>query len=146
MKISLRVVLDIALRSLALLVVSETVAALYAASNPSDDGLGTGLTAMFVLACAAAGWGVWDGFHRGPARLCVTWAVTGLVVSLGTTLYSHLRYGEWSWSELAHDLSDGLIFFACLVAVPAVVCGIVQSVLNRSPGSHGLDQVQGPSR
>ncbi len=131
MNSSLRVVLDIALRSVALLVLTEVVAALYSAAEPDDDGLGTGLTAMFVLVCAAALWGVWDGFHQGPVRLCVTWVVTGLLVSLGTTAYSYLRYGG-SWSEFGHDLTGGLVFWAGLVFVPAIVCGIIQSATRRS--------------
>ena len=58
MNTSLRILLDVAVRSVTLLVLSEAVAALYAASEPNDDGLGTGLTVMFVLVCAAAGWGL----------------------------------------------------------------------------------------
>ena len=127
MNIPMRVSLDIALRSVALLVLTEGVAALYAATTPDDDGLGTGLTAMFVLVCAAAGWGAWDGFHRSPGRLCVTWLATGAAVSIGTTVYSHLRWDEWSWSLLAGDLSSGFAFWAGLVFVPAIACGIVQS-------------------
>lgn len=132
MNASLRVLLDIALRSVALLVLSEAVAALYAAAEPTDDGIGTGLTAMFALVCAAATWGLWDGFHRSPVRLCVTWVMTGLVVSVGTTLYSHLRFGEWSWSDVANDLTSGLVFWAGLIFVPAIICGIVQSATRRS--------------
>ena len=104
MKPSRRVLLDLTVRSVALLVLSETVAALYAAAEPNDDGLGAGLTVMFALVCAAAGWGLWDGFHRSPVGLCVTWVTIGLVVSIGTTLYSQLRYGDWSWAELARRL------------------------------------------
>ena len=132
MKTSLRVLLDVALRSVALLVLSEAVSALYSATTPDDDGLGGGLTVMFMLVCAASGWGLWDGFRRGPGRLCVTWAATGLIVSLGTILNSLLRYGEWSWSELAHDLSGDLVFWAGLVFVPAMLCGIGQSAARRS--------------
>ena len=128
----LRVLLDMAVRSITLLVLSEAVAALYAAAEPNDDGLGTGLTVMFVLVCTAAGWGLWDGFHRSPVRLCVTWVTIGLVVSIGTTLYLHLRFGEWSWAELANDLSSGLVFWASLIFVPAIVCGIGQSAARRS--------------
>ena len=136
MNTSVRLVLDIALRSAVLLALTEVVAATYAAKNPEDDGLGTGLMAMFAMACAAALWGVWDGFHRGPVQLCVTWVATGLLVSLGTTVYSHLRYGEWSWSVLADDLASGLFFFAGLVFVPAIVSGIAQSLLGRTPSVH----------
>lgn len=143
MKTSLRVLLDVALRSTVLIVLSEAVAEMYGAANPSDDGLGTGLTTMFALACAAAGWGIWDGFHRGPLRLCVTWVTSGLLVSLGSTLYSHLRYGEWSWSELANDLPNGLVFFAGFVFVPAIFCGIVQSALNRTPTVPGPPAASG---
>jgi Na+-translocating ferredoxin:NAD+ oxidoreductase RnfE subunit len=132
MNTSLRVLLDLAVRSVTLLVLSEAVAALYAAAEPNDDGLGTGLTVMFVLVCAAAGWGLWDGFHRSPVRLCVTWVTIGLVVSIGTTLYSQLRFGEWSWAELATDLSSGLVFWASLIFVPAILCGIGQSSARRS--------------
>jgi hypothetical protein len=129
---SVRVTLDIALRSAVLLVMSEVVAALYASANPEDDGIGTGLTVMFLLACAGALWGLWDGFHQGPARLCVTWIITGLLVSVGTTLYSDLRFGEWSWSVLAQDLHNGVGFFAGLVFVPAIICGIAQSATRRT--------------
>lgn len=132
MNTSMRVVLDIAFRSIALLVLSEGVAEIYAKAEPNDDGIGTGLTVMFVLVCAAASWGFWDGFHRSPARLCVTWVTTGLVVSLGQTLYLHLRAGEWSWSELSHNLSGGLVFWASLIVVPAIIFGIVQSATRHS--------------
>ena len=133
MKNLARVLLDVALRSVSLVVVSEAVAEIYGATSPSDDGLGTGLTAMFALVCAAGGWGIWDGFRRDPLRLCVTWAATGLMVSLGSTVYSHARFGPWSWSELARDLPDGLLFWAGLVAVPAVLCGIGQSATRTGP-------------
>ena len=138
MRRHLSVILDIALRSVALVVLTEVVAEAYAAGNPDDDGLGTGLTAMFALVCAAAIWGLWDGFRRSPARLCVTWLATGFVVSLGSTVYRHLRFDEWSWSELARDLPDGLVFWAALVFVPAILSGIVQSASRRS-----TDQVVG---
>ncbi len=138
MNTSLRLVLDIAVRSVTLVVLTEAVAATYAAKTPDDDGLGTGLMAMFALVCAAALWGVWDGFHRGPLQLCVTWVATGLLVSLGTTVYSHLRWDEWSWSVLADDLLSGLFFWAALVCVPAVVSGIAQSLTGRSPEPHRL--------
>jgi hypothetical protein len=131
MSTPVRTLVDIALRSVALLVLVEGVAELYAATNSDDDGLATGLTAMFALAYAAAMWGLWAGFHRRPVPLCVTWVVTGLVVSIGSTVYSHLRFGEWSWSVLADDLRGGLVFWAGLVAVPAIVCGIVQSLSRR---------------
>jgi hypothetical protein len=131
MNSSLRVVLDIVLRTVALLVLIEVVVALYSAAEPTDDALGTGLTALFALVCAAALWGVWDGFHQGPVRLCVTWVVTGLLVSLGTTAYSYLRYGG-SWSEFVQALGNGLVFQAGLVFVPAIVCGIAQSATRRS--------------
>ncbi len=133
MTASLRVLLDISVRSVAIIVLSEVVAELYSDANPGDDGLGTGLTVMFALACAGAGWGLWDGFHRGPARLVVTWVVTGLVVSLGSTLYRHLRFDDGSWSDLANDLASGLVFWAGLIFVPAIVCGIAQSATRRSP-------------
>lgn len=83
MNTPVRVLLDIAFRSVAVLVLSKAVAAIYAAAEPNDDGLGTGLTAMFVLVCAAVSWGLWDGFHRSPVPLCVTWVMTGIAVSLG---------------------------------------------------------------
>ena len=134
MNTSIRTALDVALRSIVLLVLTEGVAELYADSNPGDDGLGTGLTAMFVLACAAAGWGLWDGFRRSPARLCVTWVLTGVVVFLGSTVYRHLRFGDGSWSDLAHDLTSGLFFWSALVFVPAIICGIGQSATRRSGG------------
>lgn len=124
--------LDTAIRSVALLVVSEAVAEIYAATEPDDDGLGTGLTVMFVLVCAGASWGLRDGFRHSPARLCLTWVTTGLVVSLGSTLYSHLRFGEWSWSTLATDLSSGLVFWAGLIFVPAIGCGIAGSATRAS--------------
>ena len=127
-----RVVLDIVLRSAVLLFLTEGVAELYASSHPEDDGIGTGLTVMLLLVCACAGWGLWDGFHRSPVRLCVTWVVTGAVVWLGSTVYRQLRYGDWSWSELVHDLPGDLIFWSSLVFVPAIVCGIAQSATRRS--------------
>jgi hypothetical protein len=137
---SLRVLLDSILRSVALLVLAESVAWRYAAANPSDDGIGTGLTVLFLLICAAALWGLWDGFHRGPVRLCVTWVVTGLVVSLGLTVYSDLQSGEWSWSVLAHDLTNGLAFVAGLIFVPAIICGVVQSAARHRTSRRGVSQ------
>lgn len=132
MNSSVRVILDIAFRSVALLVLSEGVAELYAAGNPTDDGLGTGLTVMFVLVVAAVSWGLLDGFRHGPLRLCVTWVSTGFVVALASTIYHHLRFGEWSWSALASDLSSGLGFWAGLIFVPAIGFGIVQSASRHS--------------
>ena len=129
MNTPMRVSLDIAVRSAALLALTEGVAAIYSAKTPDDDGLGTGLTAMFALVCAAACWGMWDGFHRSPGRLCVTWLATGAVMSLGTTIYSLVRWDGWSWSVLASDLSSGFAFWTGLVFVPAIACGIVQSAL-----------------
>ena len=120
-----RVPLDIALRSIALLVLAEGVAAIYSDSQPDDDGLGAGLTVMFLLLCAAAIWGLVDGFRRSSGRLCLIWSLTGVGVSVGLTLYSNLRYGDFSWTVLLSDLSTGLFFWAGLVALPAIGLGIV---------------------
>ena len=126
-----RTVLDILARSVVLVALTEGVAELFFAANPDDDGLGTGLTAMFALVCAAAAWGLWDGFHRRPLRLCLTWAGVGALVFVGLTVFADLRYDRFSWSALADDLSDGLAFWTLLVFVPAVLLGILPSVLRR---------------
>lgn len=131
MNTSVRLLLDVVVRSVVLVALTEGVAATYAANAPDDDGLATGLTAMFALACAAALWGVWDGFHRSPGRLCVTWVATGVLVTVGVTGWTQLESDSFSWSVLAGDLGTGLWFWAGLVAAPAIVCGIVQSATGR---------------
>ncbi len=133
MSLLLRTIFDIVLRAAVLVAITEGAAALYAQSNPDDDGLGTGLTAMFVLVAAAGLWGIWDGFRRRPLRLCTTWVVTGLIVSVATTVVSNTMGDEaFDRSVFIADLRSGLLFWAALVFVPAIAGGIVQSALASS--------------
>ncbi|MBM9459585.1 hypothetical protein JK386_06695 [Nocardioides sp. zg-536] len=128
----LRVLGGIAVRSLLLLVLAEGIAEIFNVAVTDDDGLGTGLTVMFALVCAAGAWGMWDGFHRKPLALCVSWVVIGLLVTVGMTLYSHLRDDEWSWAVLSEDLTSGLGFWSALIFVPAIACGILPAFIRRN--------------
>jgi predicted membrane channel-forming protein YqfA (hemolysin III family) len=129
MNTSLRMVLDIALRSFVLVAASQVVAELYARANPDDDGLGTGLTVMALMVALAGAWGLVDGFRRPLAHLCVTWIVVGLVTSAVTTVYAGTQeQGPVDWSVVVADLQGGLLFWAALVFVPAVLAGALASL------------------
>jgi len=129
----LRTSAAILIRTVALVALTQGAAQLYAAQHPEDDGLGTGLTAMALMAGVAAVWGLIDGFRRSLPELCVTWVVVGLLSAVATTLFADLPHGPVDWWAVLADLRDGLGFWAALVYVPAIGCGIAPALSHR-PG------------
>jgi hypothetical protein len=136
------VLLAIAIRSVVLVGVSAGVAALYSRAHPDDDGLGTGLTVMMLLLVLSAIWGLVDGFRRGPVDLCVVWVVVGVVWRTATTITADLGHGSVDWSVVAQDLRSGLLFWAALVFVPAIGCGILSASIRRA--QTGSTRAPGP--
>jgi hypothetical protein len=126
-----RVTVAVLIRSITLAGLTQGAAYLYAESHPEDDGLGTGLTAMALLVGMAAVWGLIDGLRRTLPELCVTWVVVGLVTAVATTLFADLPHGPVDWTVILADLRDGLGFWAALVYVPAIGCGLAPALTHR---------------
>ncbi|MFT4008773.1 MAG: hypothetical protein QM655_01890 [Nocardioidaceae bacterium] len=123
-------VLDVLLRAAVVLVATEAVTWLYDEGQSQPDALASGLTALMVMASVSALWGMLDGFRWRPLRLCLTWIATGVLVAAGTWAWDALRYGSIDWSGFAGDLS----FFALLVSIAAIACGVIQSSFNKPVG------------
>jgi hypothetical protein len=126
-----RISIAVLIRSAALVGLTQGAAYLYAGAHPEDDGLGTGLTAMTLLVGMAAIWGLVDGFRHPLPELCVTWVVVGLLSAVATTLFADLPHGPVDWSVILADLRDGLGFWAALVYVPAIGCGLIPALTHK---------------
>ena len=112
----LRALVAALLRSVVIVVV---IAAYVAAVNRSDstDALGAGLLALLILVAVAFGWAVVDGVRRGLVEALVTWVLTAVVTAVGIPVALALTDDR----DLATELSDGFVFFALVLFVPAAI-------------------------
>jgi hypothetical protein len=111
-----RVLVAALLRSVVIVVV---IGAYVAAVNRSEstDALGAGLLAFLILVAIALVWAVVDGVRRGLAEALVTWVLTSVVTAVGIPVALVLADDR----DLSTELSDGFVFFALVLFVPAAI-------------------------
>ncbi|CAI9410953.1 hypothetical protein HIDPHFAB_05031 [Nocardioides sp. T2.26MG-1] len=104
------------LRSVVIVVV---IAAYVAVVNSSEstDALGAGLLAFLILVAIALVWAVVDGVRWGLLEALLTWVLTSVVVGLGIPVALALSDDR----DLGAELSDGFVFFALVLLVPAAI-------------------------
>lgn len=114
------------------LVVVALYAGFVAALDRSDstDALGAGLLFFLLVVVLVALWGVWDGWRRGLPLAALVWLLVGAATGLGIPVASVAL--DVTTGSLGHELRDGWIFLALLVAVPAVVGAIPGGIAHRA--------------
>ena len=111
-----RVLLGVLLRSLVIVaVIAGYVAAI--ARSETTDALGAGLLAFLILVGMALVWAVVDGVRRGLVEALVTWVLTSAVAGVGIPVALALTDDR----DLASEVSDGFVFFALVLFVPAAI-------------------------
>lgn len=101
--------------TLTLLSVSFQVAI---STSESTDALGAGLLFFLILVLVAFGWAAYDGVRRGFLPAAGLWMLTAVLAGVGLTVAFLVTVtGE---TGLVDELKDSGIFFALLVAVPAL--------------------------
>jgi hypothetical protein len=110
-------------------VIVAVIAAYVAVVNHSDstDALGAGLLAFLILVAIALLWAVVDGVRRGLAEALVTWVLTSALTGVGIPVGLVLADDR----DLSTELSDGFVFFALVVLVPAVIGLALGAVVHR---------------
>ena len=130
-----RVLLGVLLRSLVIVaVIAGYVAAI--ARSETTDALGAGLLAFLILVGMALVWAVVDGVRRGLVEALVTWVLTSAVAGVGIPVALALTDDR----DLASEVSDGFVFFALVVFVPAAIALARGAVVHRArrPGAAGV--------
>ena len=126
-----RVVVAVLLRSLVIVGVTAAYVAAIARSE-STDALGAGLLAFLILVTMAFVWAVVDGIRRGLLEALLTWLLASAVAGVGIPVALALTDDR----DLAAEVADGAVFFAVLLAVPALlglsVGGLVHRLRYRS--------------
>ncbi len=111
-----RVLLGVVLRSLVIVaVIAAYVAAI--ARSESTDALGAGLLAFLILVAIAFVWAVVDGVRRGLLDALLTWVLTSVLAGVGIPVALALTDDR----DLASEVADGVVFFAVVLLVPAVL-------------------------
>ena len=111
-----RVLVGALLRSVVIVVVIAAYVAAIARSE-TTDALGAGLLAFLILIAMALVWAVVDGVRRGLVEALVTWVLTSLLAGVGIPVALALTDDR----DLASELSDGFVFFALVLFVPAAI-------------------------
>lgn len=111
-----RVLLASLLRSVVIVVVIAAYVAAVARSE-STDALGAGLLAFLILVAVALVWAVVDGVRRGLLEALVTWVLTSAIAAVGIPVALSLTDDR----DLGSELSDGFVFFALVLFVPAAI-------------------------
>ncbi len=111
-----RVLLSGLLRSVVIVVVIAAYVAAIARSE-TTDALGAGLLAFLILIGIALCWAVVDGVRRGFVEGLLTWVLTSVVAGVGIPVALALTDDR----DLASEVSDGLVFFALVLFVPAAI-------------------------
>lgn len=131
-----RVLLGVLLRSLVIVaVIAGYVAAI--ARSETTDALGAGLLAFLILVGMALVWAVVDGVRRGLVAALVTWVLTSAVAGVGIPLALALTDDR----DLAGELSDGFVFFALVLFVPAAIGLALGALVHRlrRPAAAGVN-------
>jgi hypothetical protein len=96
--------------------------------SESTDALGAGLLAFLILVAMALVWALVDGVRRGLVEALVTWvlasAITAVALPVALTLTDSDR-------DLATELSDGFVFFALVLFIPAAIGLVLGAVVHR---------------
>lgn len=111
-----RVLVGVLLRSVVIVAVIAAYVAAVARSE-STDALGAGLLAFLILVGIALVWAVVDGVRHGLVEALLTWVLTSLVTGVGIPVALALTDDR----DLASELSDGFVFFALVLFVPAAI-------------------------
>jgi hypothetical protein len=130
-----RVLVGVLLRSLVIVVVIAAYVAAIARSE-STDALGAGLLAFFILVAIAFVWAVVDGVRRGLLEALLTWVLTSVVAGVGIPVALALTDDR----DLANEVSDGAIFFAVVLVVPAVLGLALGGLVHRLRHPAGLTE------
>jgi hypothetical protein len=130
-----RVLVGVLLRSLVIVVVIAAYVAAIARSE-STDALGAGLLAFFILVAIAFVWAVGDGVRRGLLEALLTWVLTSVVAGVGIPVALALTDDR----DLANEVSDGAIFFAVVLVVPAVLGLALGGLVHRLRHPDGLTE------
>ena len=119
--------MDIVTRSVVFLVGWSTALALSAlAVDPADDApIGFGLAAFALVFLGAVTWAFLDGRRRGTRWVARVWIVVALVLGLFVPFATAVTDGGFDLDVVLADLLGTLPFMLALVAVPAVLAGVV---------------------
>ncbi|MDI6908800.1 hypothetical protein [Nocardioides sp.] len=124
-----RVVIGVLLRSVVIAAVIAAYVAVIARSE-STDALGAGLLAFLILVAMAFVWAVVDGIRHGLLEALLTWVLTSAVAGVGIPVVLALTDDR----DLAAEVSDGAVFFAVVLVVPAALGLALGGLVHRFRG------------
>ncbi|MCD4523655.1 hypothetical protein [Nocardioides sp. cx-173] len=96
--------------------------------SDSTDALGAGLLFFLLVLVLVLVWSAYDGLRRGVGAALLTWALTAAASGASLVAAYVLRES----GDLGAELRDSWLFFALLVAVPAVPGAAVGAVVRRA--------------
>ena len=122
-----RVLVGSLLRSVAIVAVITAYVAVVNRSE-STDALGAGLLAFLILVAMALVWALVDGVRRGLVEALATWVLTSAITAVAIPVALALTDSD---RDLATELSDGFVFFALVLFIPAALGLVLGAVVHR---------------
>lgn len=132
-----RVMRVLARTAVLVLVALAVLAGTYLSGGDSDGGanIGAGLALFALLIVVAGAWGLSDGRHMTFPHLAIIWCLTaaGVGVALSTFSLIGTSLNGVSPAVLLADLSGIAVFGAGLVAIPALLGGLLGGSVRHTP-------------
>lgn len=90
-----------------------------------DANIGIGLLMFALLILAAGVWGTADGARQAYAQVATTWVAVAFLMGLLVPVFTYLTESGSSLRVLVSDMVQGAPFIAVLIAVPALLGGLL---------------------
>jgi hypothetical protein len=125
MNTTTRVLVDVLLRSGALVLADQAYNRVYEAVVPTtgDADIGQGLFELALIVMAVGAWAAWDAWRHDFGRVALSWVVTGFLAAAALTAVGDIGEQGWTLHAILDQLAAVGPFMAGLIGFSALFAG-----------------------